>query len=146
MLRMARIARRWTSFAGMLLLLLILPAACKTQHRTANPLVGEWTGVLHVDGKTHQSAMRVRMDQQGNLSASLDAVDEHVMGLQATNVVLHGNDVSFDVPVVNGKYQGAISSNGGTITGIWTKPPQTPSPLVFTRQPDQPDDADENEP
>jgi len=124
----------------MAVLLVALFSACHGRTRT---IEGEWNGVMRIGGKTFHATMHIQSDDAEKLTASLDDIDEQVMGLQAADVTFNGNAFSFDIPAVNGKYRGQLSANGKTIDGIWTKPPQAPSPLVFTRQ-SASDDADDD--
>ncbi len=90
--------------------------------------------------------MHLQTDGEGKLSASLDDPDEQAMGLEATEVVLKGDELSVNVPVVQGRFKGTVSRDGKTISGIWTKPPQAPLPLVFTLQARASDEPDDTEP
>jgi hypothetical protein len=124
-----------------LVLFAALLVAC--QGRTGT-VAGEWNGVLRVGDKTTHSVMHIHSDDTGKLTASIDAIDEQLTGVQLADVALKGNDFSFRLPAVNGSYRGQLSADGTTINGIWTKPPQAPSPLVFTRQAPASDDANDD--
>jgi len=114
-----------------LLTLAVLLFACQGRTRT---VAGEWSGELRVGDKTTHCTLHIRSDDAGKLSASIDAPEDQITGLQLADVSIEGNEFGFTIPAVNGKYRGHLSANRTVINGIWTKPPQAPSPLVFTRQ------------
>jgi len=53
------------------------------------------------------------------------------MGLRGDNIVFKGNAFGFDIPSVQGNYQGTLSADGKSLNGTWTQ--GIPLPLVFTR-------------
>ena len=70
-------------------------------------------------------------DSAGRLGASLDSVDQDAMGLRGDNIVFKSNAFGFDIPPVQGNYQGTLSADGKSFNGTWTQ--GIPLPMVFTR-------------
>jgi D-alanyl-D-alanine-carboxypeptidase/D-alanyl-D-alanine-endopeptidase len=54
------------------------------------------------------------------------------LGLAGSNVVLSGNEFSFEIPLVHGSYRGTVGADAKTIEGIWGQ--GTSTPLDFTRK------------
>ena len=102
---------------------------------------GDWVGILNVAGKLDHGMLHVRTAGDGKLTVSLDSRNDNVTGLAGDNVVLQGNQFSFDVPAVHGNYRGTLSPDGAVIKGTWTK--DGSHPLDFTRQPAAPDGTSE---
>src|SRR5579862_8448695 len=94
-------------------------------------IAGDFTGALHSNEVTLRLALHVKANKAGRLSVTIDSLDQHAMGIAASDAVLKGDSFSFEVPSVGGKYRGTLSGDGVTIDGIWNQ--GTPLPLVFTR-------------
>ncbi len=94
-------------------------------------LTGDWAGAIHVPARTLHTALHIAGDASGQLSVTLDSLDQGAMGLPGANAVLQGNDFSFEIPSVHGKYKGTVSADGKTINGVWSQ--GTPVPLDFAR-------------
>ena len=76
--------------------------------------------------------LHVKKDPAGNLSVTLDSLDQHAMGLAGSDTVLKGDSFSFKIPSVSGTYTGTLDDDGNSIRGTWSQ--GVPLPLVFTRQ------------
>lgn len=61
----------------------------------------------------------------------MDSVDQGVNGLAVDSVTLDGSTLKFAVALVQGSYEGKVSADGNSISGVFTQL-QT-SPLDFTR-------------
>ncbi len=97
----------------------------------APAVVGDWTGALQPNVTLHR-ALHVTASAGGELAVTLDSLDQGAMGLPGSNVILKGNDFSFDIPSVSGNYKGTVGADGKTIKGVWSQ--GTPLALDFTRQ------------
>jgi D-alanyl-D-alanine-carboxypeptidase/D-alanyl-D-alanine-endopeptidase len=95
-------------------------------------IIGDWTGALRPPAQTLHLALHVTADAAGNLGVALDSLDQKAMGLPGSNVILKGNDFSFDIPSVHGSYKGTLSADGKTIKGSWSQ--GTSLPLQFVRE------------
>jgi len=93
---------------------------------------GIWLGTLKAGSQSLRIQLQVKSDASGKESCSADSLDQGAMGLECAHVVLEGNNFSFDVPVVNGRWSGTLSADGKTLTGTWTQ--GQPLPLNFERQ------------
>jgi CubicO group peptidase (beta-lactamase class C family) len=93
-------------------------------------LVGDYSGML---GPLHLK-LHLKTPATGAIEGTLDSVDQGAMGLPGANFHLDGKALSFDVPSVGGKWHGAVSDDGATLTGSWSQGQEIP--LVFNR--DQP--------
>ena len=94
---------------------------------------GIWLGALKVGDASLRTQVRLKSDAEGKEYCAFDSLDQHAMGIECMNVVLSGDDFSFDLPAVKGHYAGKLSADGNTLTGTWSQGGPT-LPLVFTRQ------------
>ena len=95
-------------------------------------LAGDWGGSIQVPALTLHLALHVSTGSQGELSVVLDSLDQNAMGLPGGNVVLKGNDFSFEIPSVHGSYKGTVGADAKTIKGTWSQ--GNPVSLDFARQ------------
>ena len=82
---------------------------------------GIWLGTLHAAGQDLRVQLTVRSDASGHEFCSLDSIDQHAFGLECTNAVLSVDEFSFDIPVIDGHWNGKISPDGKTFLGVWTQ-------------------------
>jgi hypothetical protein len=92
-------------------------------------VAGLWSGTLVGDGARFRLVLHVTSDSAGKLGVSIDSVDQDAMGIPGSNATFNGNSFAFEVPSVNGKYLGTLTSDGSTLKGTWTQ-----------RKPDRPGD------
>ena len=95
-------------------------------------IAGDWSGPLKVPAVTLHLALHVSSLSQGGFSVAMDSLDQGAMGLAGSNVVLSGNEFSFEIPLVHGSYRGTVGADAKTIEGIWGQ--GTSTPLDFTRK------------
>ena len=92
-------------------------------------VAGIWTGTLQTYYCPGINCRRVNLrfvlhvtsDSAGKLGVSFDSLDQGAMGLRGDNVALKGNAFSFDIPSVQGNYQGTLSADSKSLNGIWTQ-------------------------
>jgi serine-type D-Ala-D-Ala carboxypeptidase/endopeptidase len=94
---------------------------------------GIWLGTLKAGDSLLRTQVHLRSDDKGKEYCSFDSLDQHAMGIECSNVVLSGDDFSFDLPAVKGHYAAKLSADGNTLTGTWSQGGPT-LPLTFTRQ------------
>ncbi|MGC2163287.1 MAG: serine hydrolase domain-containing protein, partial [Silvibacterium sp.] len=98
----------------------------------ASAVNGVWLGTLYAGPQTLRIQLHLQASVAGAQNCALDSIDQKAFGIPCSNVVVNGDAVSFDVPAVNGKWSGTLSTDGKTLTGTWTQ--GTPLPLVMQRQ------------
>jgi pimeloyl-ACP methyl ester carboxylesterase len=82
---------------------------------------GVWQGALEGNGMRLRLQLHVTHDDQKQLVAALDSPDQGVNGLPATKVSQKDAAFHFEIPVVNGVYDGTLNAAKTTITGEWTQ-------------------------
>lgn len=99
---------------------------------TPSAVDGYWLGTLASPARTLRIQLSIRSDRAGQQYCSLDSPDQHAFGLTCANVSLSGEQFSFDVPLVHGRWSGTLSEDQQTLTGTWTQ--GQPLPLNLQRQ------------
>lgn len=83
-------------------------------------LAGDWSGALDVQGVQLRLVLHVT-SADGKTTATLDSLDQGAMAIPVSSVSRTGDKLAFEVAVVGGNYDGAISADGKTATGTWTQ-------------------------
>jgi fermentation-respiration switch protein FrsA (DUF1100 family) len=82
---------------------------------------GVWQGALEGNGMRLRLQLHVAHDDQGQLVAALDSPDQGVSGLPAVKVSQKDAAFHFEIPVVNGVYDGTLNVAKSAITGSWAQ-------------------------
>ncbi len=82
---------------------------------------GTWFGTLQAGGTSLRTQVHLKSDDKGKEYCAFDSLDQHAMGMECSNVVLNGDDFSFDLPAVQGHYRAKLSVDENTLAGTWTQ-------------------------
>jgi pimeloyl-ACP methyl ester carboxylesterase len=80
-----------------------------------------WQAALEANGLRLRFQLHVSHDDQKHLVAALDSPDMGISGLPAVKVSQKLNAFHFEIPVVDGVYEGTINPTKSVITGTWTQ-------------------------
>jgi hypothetical protein len=97
----------------------------------AQTIVGDWDGTMKTPAADLHVALHVTKSDDGALKATLDSIDQRVMGMPATAFAVTGSKVTFVIDAVRGSYEGTINTAGTEITGTWSQAVQLE--LAFKR-------------
>lgn len=125
----------WTQGSVSLPLVFHLEAAGAGAKKATDAIAsaeGTWQGVMEANGVRLRLQLHVSHDDQKHLVAALDSPDQGVPGLPAINVSQKDAAFHFEIPVVNGTYDGTVSADKSAITGHWTQS-GVPRELNFKR-------------
>lgn len=93
----------------------------------AQDISGSWRGTItSPQGKPFHMVMQVTHDDSGGLKARIYSIDQGPTGDWADFITLHDSTVKFVVGMIQLSYEGKLSPDGKTITGIWTQGSGTP--------------------
>lgn len=92
-------------------------------------LAGVWEGRLSVAGQSIRVIFRIAEDG----SATMDSPDQGALGIPAEPPVVEGGVVRIGVPAVGGRFEGARSDDGATLTGALHQGGAA-MPLVLSRR------------
>jgi len=96
---------------------LTILAGASTQ---AQDLAGTWQGTLQA-GKGLRTVLKITKADKGGWSAMFYSIDQGPDGMAIPSISLQESTVKFAIPVINGGYEGKLSSDGASITGTWTQ-------------------------
>jgi len=82
---------------------------------------GVWQGALASNGLRLRLQLHVTHDDHKQLVAALDSPDQQISGLPATKVTQKENVFHFEIPVVEGVYEGTVNAAKNSIAGTWTQ-------------------------
>jgi serine-type D-Ala-D-Ala carboxypeptidase/endopeptidase len=105
----------------------------------ATGIDGFWLGRLTLP----HGSLRIQLTvsaSEGQRSCFFDSLDQRSYHMPCANLAVSGNQVAFDIPAVEGHWNGELTADGRALTGTWTQ--GTPLPLNFDRK-DKPVAPDE---
>ena len=82
---------------------------------------GLWQAALEANGLRLRFQLHVSHDDQKQLVAALDSPDMGISGLPAVKVSQKLNVLHFEIPIVEGVYEGTINPTKSVIAGTWTQ-------------------------
>jgi len=82
---------------------------------------GVWQGAMEANGLRLRFQLHVTHDDQKRLVAALDSPDQGISGLSAANVSQKLTVFHFEIPGVQGVYEGTLNAAKSAITGNWTQ-------------------------
>jgi uncharacterized lipoprotein YmbA len=92
---------------------------------------GDWSGSLNTGGAILRLVLHIAAAKDGTLTATLDSLDQSVMGIPVTTITLKDSKLALTVDMVHGTYEGAVKADGSGIDGTWSQ--GQPMTLNFTR-------------
>ena len=82
---------------------------------------GVWQGALEANGLRLRFQLHVTHDDEKHLVAALDSPDQGISGLPAVKVSQKLTVFHFEIPIVQGVYEGNLNAAKTLITGNWTQ-------------------------
>jgi uncharacterized protein (TIGR03435 family) len=90
----------------------------------AQDITGDWQGTLKV-GKDLRIIMHIYKGAKDGYSATMYSIDQTPQPIPATSVTRDGASVKIAIAMIQGGYEGKLSSDGKMMTGKWTQGPQS---------------------
>jgi hypothetical protein len=121
---------------GVLLLTLVgLVAVQVVQADTATvaPLVGTWEGTLQTNDGAYRARLNITKDESGVINVTVDSLDQNNMGIPTANVSLKGSTFHFELPSLEGVYEGTVDDMKTLIKGVWVQRSNDGLPLDFKK-------------
>jgi uncharacterized protein len=84
-------------------------------------IVGNWLGTLDAGVAKLHLAFHVTQNERGELSATLDSLDQNLNGAPVKEIAVQGNTVRFDIAVSRASYQATLSEDGQSLLGTFTQ-------------------------
>src|SRR5690606_23970185 len=80
----------------------------------AQEIVGQWNGVLKVQGINLRIVFHINQ-KDGELVSTMDSPDQRATGIPVANITFDGSNVLLELPNLNAKYEGVLQ--GDSIVG-----------------------------
>ena len=87
-----------------------------------------WQGTLHIPQKDLRIVMKITKTGVAVLTATMYSIDQGGQGIPANKTSFEDGVLKFSIDMIDGKYEGKMSSDGKSIDGTWT---QGPNPLTL---------------
>src|SRR5262245_49928242 len=93
----------------------------QTPSMSAEPaiLVGDWHGSLKIGAVELRVIFKVRQSSSGELTGTMDSVDQGAKDLPIDSVVLKDNTVHAEMKLIRGSFEGKLDPQKQSITGTW---------------------------
>jgi len=102
-------------------LVLFLLASSALLSYAGKAIEGEWEGTLEVQGQSLKIIVKIAVDADGTLKATLDSPDQGAMDVPLDNVSFENNTFSFELTAAQGAYEGKLKESGDIIEGEWSQ-------------------------
>jgi uncharacterized protein (TIGR03435 family) len=96
----------------------------------AQNITGSWQGALKAGPQELRIVIKISLDND-KLKAVTYSIDQGGQPIPVRAITKDGSTIKMTVAAINGSYEGKLSADGNTITGIWTQ--GMPLPLNLTR-------------
>lgn len=98
--------------------LALMSIACVS---SAQDAAGEWTGVLTAPRGVLHLALHLKRAADGSWTGSLDSLDQGAIGLALGDVHNDVGGLTFNVPIVSGRYEGKWDAPSHSFVGNWSQ-------------------------
>ena len=115
----------------------------------AQDIAGDWQGTLNTGMGELRLVLHISKAADGNLTATLDSVDQGANGIPVKSATLKVSKLKLDVEAVQGTYEGTVAADGKSISGTWSQGKSLPlefkrstTPIKTEHKPAKPSDID----
>lgn len=108
------------------------PQTAAVPAKSDQGIVGDWQGTLHTPEKELRTVVQITEAKPGELKVVLRSIDQGGQPIPASSASFDGGVFKFAIEMIEGKYEGKMSSDGKSIAGTWTQGPN-PLQLVLER-------------
>ncbi len=89
------------------------------QPTAAATIEGDWQGTLATGGPALRLAIHIKRDASGQLTGTLDSLDQGAMGLRFETVTVVGPAVRLEMKTPAAAFEGRLSDDGRRLEGHW---------------------------
>lgn len=108
---------------------LVAGAALLSAGAFAQNVAATWQGTLKTPERELRIVMKVTRESDESLAATFYSIDQNGRGVPAS-VKLQGGMLRATIPAISGNYEGKLSADGSTISGMFTQGSPLPLTLV----------------
>jgi hypothetical protein len=118
----------WLLVAGVLIVLLMTP----TTLLAADPLNGDWQGLLLAGPEKLHLVLHIVGDQKSGWKATLDSPDQKALQLAVDSVSLQNGTVTLEIKRLQVVYKGKLDAKTNSIVGTWSQQGES-APVTFNK-------------
>jgi hypothetical protein len=107
------------------------PAPAEAKTAVSPQIVGDWLGILSMQGSDMHVVLHITAAKDGTISATSDVPDQGIVGIPGSAISFKDSKLSINFDQYNGVYAGTLSPDATSIKGTWTT--DQPTELNFTR-------------
>ncbi|HEY6188144.1 MAG TPA: alpha/beta fold hydrolase [Pyrinomonadaceae bacterium] len=93
-------------------------------------LAGNWLGVLDVGAAKLRLLLKISVNADNSLRASLDSIDQGASDLRVDSIAQTGSSVRAEMKALGAVFEGKLSADGTELAGTWAQGPSV-FPLTF---------------
>ncbi|MFC1538272.1 hypothetical protein ACFL6H_02520 [Candidatus Latescibacterota bacterium] len=99
----------------------IVTGCSNVLHRSTLPdISGTWNGEVESEtGDIQRGVMEITKNADGTLAGMLIATDGGMPNTPIDVITLKGSKIHFEIPSMNGVFDGVVTDKGTTISGEW---------------------------
>jgi uncharacterized protein (TIGR03435 family) len=99
-----------------------------------------WQGTLHIAqaNRDLRTVNKITKDANGEIKVVFYSIDQGGAALPVSKASFEGGVLKYSIEMIGGTYEGKMSADGKTITGMWT---QGPNPIALNLVRTNPDTA-----
>jgi pimeloyl-ACP methyl ester carboxylesterase len=114
------------------------PAEADVAAGDAPSVEGIWDGTLKVPGVELRVLFKIKREEGGKFSATMDSVTQGVKGIPVSSVTQEGRRVVLEAKAIAGVFEGELNEQGTELAGTWKQAGQS-LPLALVRLEREPD-------
>jgi hypothetical protein len=104
----------------------------ENNRQSRKSLAGNWLGVLDVGGTRLRLVLKISVDANDSLRASLDSIDQAATGLRVDRIVRTGPSIRAELNGIGAVFEGQLNADETEMAGTWAQGAGV-LPLVFKR-------------
>jgi len=82
---------------------------------------GTWQGAIETGNMRMRLQLHIAHDEKGQLIASVDSLDQGIVGIPASRITEKSGELKFEMPAFNAEYTGNLNAAKNEITGQWSQ-------------------------
>jgi len=82
---------------------------------------GTWQGAIETGNMRMRLQLHIAHDEKGQLIASVDSLDQGIVGIPASRITEKSGELKFEMPAFNAEYTGNLNAAKSEITGQWSQ-------------------------
>jgi len=99
---------------------------------------GSWQGKIDVGGQTLRVIFNIKTDEDGELTATVDSLDQNIYGFPVTSVKREGSKVTMDIKALGAVYNGTVNDAKDKMEGVFFQYQEFPLTLERKKPADKP--------